>query len=355
MSYTWAKSVGGGRTLAIPADRPVWFVSDLHLGDGGGSDTFMGKDKLLLELLATVRRERGRLVICGDAVDLLQAHDLTPVIKAHGELLRSLSAMPEDQRVIYIHGNHDDDIKVYIDLLRFEVCERLHVGEDVVALHGHQFDMAMTDLTRAARATHLHHAIERLLATWIRVPLADFYNLGNRVSTWALYRAWQVLKLRNRFLRAVGRSAVAERSERYAAHWIRSDQGSGMDLLPGACAFAAAERVQAVVCGHNHMPGNFVHDGVRFVNTGSWTFGWAQATRYADGTFQVRDLLSGREYHDELYRRLLDGEIDHVDFDRWWRNQYLGWFRFRSGETRGTLQPPSMQAIAATPPASDPR
>jgi len=334
VSYAWARATPGGRELTLPADRPVWFVSDLHLGDGGRSDTFMGKDRLLLDLLDMVRKEGGRLVICGDAIDLLQAHDLTPVIKAHGELLREFANMPDDQRVIYIHGNHDDDMKVYIDLMRFDVCERLRVGDELLAMHGHQFDVQMQDLPKAARATHLHHAIERHFGIWIRVPLADFYHPANRLALWLLYRIWQLGRLRNRFLRALGRYELAERSEAYARHWVRSEMGSGMDLLGPAVSWARTEGVKAVVCGHNHMPGNLLHEGIRFVNTGSWTFGWAQATRWAGGEFQVRDLISGREYRDELYRWLLDGELAHLDFDRWWNNQYLGWLRFRSAELR---------------------
>ncbi len=334
MSYAWAKSADSGRELRISGDRPLWFVSDLHLGNGRGSDTFMGKDKRLCTLLEQVRREGARLVICGDAIDLLQANNLTPVIRAHGELLRQLSNMPEDQRVIYIHGNHDDDIKVYADLLRFEVCERLRVGDELIALHGHQFDFSMADLTRAARATHLHHELERRLGIWIRIPLAAFYNFGNRAAIWGAYRWYQWMKVRNKALRALGFDAIAEHSERLATHWIRHDQGSGMDLMPGAIAYARAQGVPAVVCGHSHLPGNLVQDGIRYVNTGSWTFDWSQATRYHRGVFEVTDRATGREYTDQLYRRLLSGDITHLNFDRWWKNQYLGWLRFRAGELK---------------------
>jgi outer membrane biogenesis lipoprotein LolB len=48
----------------------------------------------------------------------------------------------------------------------------------------------------------------------------------------------------------------------------------------------------------------------------------------------VRDWISGREFGDELYRPALDGVLAHLTFERWWRNQYLGWFRYRSAELR---------------------
>ena len=40
-------------TERIAADGRIWFVSDLHLGDGTPSDAFFGKDKLLMALCDT--------------------------------------------------------------------------------------------------------------------------------------------------------------------------------------------------------------------------------------------------------------------------------------------------------------
>jgi UDP-2,3-diacylglucosamine pyrophosphatase LpxH len=335
VGYAWARAPGSGRELRLPADRPVWFVSDLHLGDGTGSDAFMGKDRLLLEVVNRAREAGARLVICGDGVDVLQATDLTPVIRAHGRLLRALTDFPQDRRVVYLHGNHDDDIRVYEDILNFDVAERLRIGDELLALHGHQFDpFIAVDLSKSGQMTRMHHTVERKLGVWIRVPMSDFYNIGNRLAFWLFYRGWQLIKVRNLLFRQIGLRRIAEHSQAFFTHWARCDQGSGLGMVPQALACARAEGVGAVVCGHNHMPGNFALDGTRFVNTGSWTFGWAQLTRWEAGTFVVEDLPTNRLYTDELYRSWLDGELDHLDFDKWWRNQYLGWFRFRGGELR---------------------
>ena len=82
--------------IRIVGDRPVTIVSDLHLGDGSPSDAFMGKDGLLMELVEEVSQEQGVLVINGDAIDLLQAKDMTPVLKAHGPLLRAIADLAAD-------------------------------------------------------------------------------------------------------------------------------------------------------------------------------------------------------------------------------------------------------------------
>lgn len=62
-------------------------------------------------------------------------------------------------------------------------------------------------------------------------------------------------------------------------------------------------------------------------------------THFDGSTFEVRDLQTGRVYGDELYRRALDGDLDHLDVARWWHSQYLGWLRFRSGELRRATAP----------------
>lgn len=335
MRPEWAVAPVEHRDHHIPADRPVWFVSDLHLGDGSASDAFMAKDKLLLALLDEAAAEGAYIVIVGDAVDMLQAHDITPVVKAHGKLLRRLGELAGDGRVIYLHGNHDHDIRVYQDLFRFVVAARLWIGNEVVVLHGHQLDPWIgEDVSRAGFATRAHHEVERRFGVWLRLPLHEFYSPGNRFFLWFCYRVWQLAKVRNALLRAIGLGRFGHGLEAITTHWARHDVGDAMSITRPGLAYGKEVGVRAVVCGHSHMPGNFEVDGVRFVNTGSWTFHWAQAVRLADGVFTCRDRITGQEYRDELYRPLLQGDLDHVDFDRWWRNQYLGWFRFRSGELR---------------------
>lgn len=338
MRPAWTVAETPARELRIPADRPVWLVSDLHLGDGSRSDAFMGKDRLLLQLLDRVAAEGARLVICGDAFDFLQAHDFTPVIKAHGKLLRRLGELAAGPGVWYLHGNHDHDMHVYSDLLRFEVCARLWIGDDVLVQHGHQFDPWIgEDVKGAGLATRLHHGLEYQLGAWLRLPLTDFYSGWLRGFLWLAHKAWLVVRARNAVLRRLGFEELARKSEDFFDYWAQNDAGNPMRMTLPALRYARSRGAKTVVCGHTHMPGTFELDGVRFVNTGSWTFQWAQAARYADGAFEVRDLISGKVYGDQLYRRLLDGELDAVTFGRWWRNQYLGWFRFRNAELRRGL------------------
>jgi hypothetical protein len=183
----------------------------------------------------------------------------------------------------------------------------------------------------------VHHWVERTFGTWIRLPLADFYTRGNRLSFWLFHKYAVWLRFRNRALTRLGWTGPVRAAESFLDYWVRNEAGDPMVMFGPALASARARGAHTVVCGHSHMPAHVEHQGIRFVNSGSWTFGWAQYILFENGTFTVKDWLSGREYHEELYRPLLDGDLDHITFERWWRNQYLGWFRFRSGELRRAL------------------
>ncbi len=319
----------------IDRSRPIWIVSDLHLGNGSRSDSFMGKDRVLHALLDEVRSSGGRLVINGDAIDFLQAGDFARVIHAHGGLLRAFAELAATNGVSYLVGNHDHDLHIYKDLLRFDVCDELWIDDDVLIEHGHAFDPWIgNDLHGSDTATRVHHWIEHTFSTWIRLPLADFYTWGNRISFWVFhkYAAW--LRARNVLLRKLALEGAAQKGEFFLDYWTRNEAGDPMAMFRPAVAEARRRGASTVICGHTHMPANLVYDGIRFANSGSWTFGWSQYVHIDRDQIRVRDWISGREYGDDLYRALVSGDLDGLTFERWWRNQYLGWFRYRSGELR---------------------
>lgn len=334
MSWSWSQPTEATRERRIAADRPIYFVSDLHLGDGTRSDIFMRKDRALLELLGRVRDEGARLVIVGDAIDFYQAWNLTSVLKAHGPLLRALSELADKNGVIYIYGNHDYDIALFHELFRWDVCSSLRIGADIVVQHGHQFDPFIgPELQSSELMTRLHHAIERVVG-WVRMPLHEFYTPANRLVYWAFHKYWWFLKARSAVAAKIGLTGYARRTQEWVSYWVRSEAGDPMSMLWPALEGAKKLGATTLVCGHAHMPGVMNQDGVQYVNTGSWTYGYSQYAMFDGDRFVVRDWITGREFGDELYRTALDRELVDIDMDRWWSNQYLGWFRFRSAELR---------------------
>lgn len=86
--------------------RPIYCISDLHLGDGGPRDNFLPeKEKQLHAFLDYVEQRRGELLILGDLFELWQAN-WSQVFTTRERLLDRFAAMG----ATYILGNHDADL-----------------------------------------------------------------------------------------------------------------------------------------------------------------------------------------------------------------------------------------------------
>lgn len=335
-------STGWNRRPAVvahlPTDRPIWLISDLHIGDATPSDAFFGKDRHLMALVDRVEREGGVLVIVGDAIDFHQAWLFTRVLRAHQELFSALSRVARDGRLYYVIGNHDYEINLFHEILQFRVCDELIIGDDeVLVVHGWQFDPYMRDAMGNGHgwSTNVHHLVERWLGTWLRIPLGEFYTRSNRLLFWLAHKVATLANAYASGMARIGFPRSAESLNRYLTYWARSNMGDPMAIFRPACELLCAGRWSAVVCGHSHLPGIVeVAPGKHYVNTGSWTFASSHYVIYDDGRWSCRDWLTGHTFQQELYDPLLDGVIYEKDFWQWWREHYMGFFRFREGEER---------------------
>jgi UDP-2,3-diacylglucosamine pyrophosphatase LpxH len=316
--------------LHLPADSKIFVVSDLHLGDGTRSDSFQGKDEALIDFLRHVRDEGAHLIIAGDAIDFHQAWFVGRVFRAHGALFRELSALADDHRVIYIWGNHDADISFFRDVVRFDVCSSLQIGEDVIVRHGYEYDPYIgLAMDQADTATRAHHLVERLLNTWIRLPVEKHYTMALRVSLWIIHKCC----LMARGIRWLGFERLYKRMHAYDHYWAQAQMGDPQGIFEGVRRALGTGPYKWIVTGHSHLPGRVeVHPDRFLVNTGSWTFGSAQYAVWQDNAFTVHDWLKKRTYLDELYKPLMDGRYRHIDFLGWWRENYMGWLRYRVAE-----------------------
>ncbi|TNE85964.1 MAG: hypothetical protein EP330_23805 [Deltaproteobacteria bacterium] len=318
-----------------PLDRKVWFVSDLHLGDGTPSDVFFGKDRHLMALCAAVEREDGLLVIGGDAMDFHQAFSFTRILRAHQELLSSMSRLARANRLVYVVGNHDYDISFYREILGFPVCDELHLGDDILVMHGHQHDPFIgVEFEKGQLGTKVHHFFERYMNTWIRIPLGEFYTVPNRLVFYLMHKfalfanGWAALAA------AVGWETPSDALKTQLDFWARSNMGDPMCIFRPVTDHVREGQWKTVVCGHSHLPG-IVPIGERtYCNTGSWTFASSYYLTCDQGEWRCRDWITGRELTHEFYGPLLDGTIDEKDFWQWWRENYMGFLRFREGEER---------------------
>jgi len=135
-----------GRNERMPENKPIFVISDLHLGDGGPRDnSAVGSRRVEFgKFLDHVADKNGELVIVGDMFEFWQA-SLSQVIVTHLGLLDRLAAMD----ATYVVGNHDVDLAAFIgtDLLSHPFFQKMSGpferkvnGRRVKFMHGHEVD-----------------------------------------------------------------------------------------------------------------------------------------------------------------------------------------------------------------------
>ncbi|MEJ5260786.1 MAG: UDP-2,3-diacylglucosamine diphosphatase [Anaerohalosphaeraceae bacterium] len=127
-------------------DRPIFVVSDLHMGDGGPRDNFAADHKAeqFSRFLDYVEQEGGELFILGDLFEFWQAN-VGRVIVRRMDFLERFARMG----AIYVVGNHDADLEDLIGtgLLAHPFFERMtRPFERTIGMrrfkfmHGHELD-----------------------------------------------------------------------------------------------------------------------------------------------------------------------------------------------------------------------
>ncbi len=313
----------------------IYFVSDMHLGDGSFADLFQGKDKAFLAFLDEVEAEAKTLVINGDALDWSEAWYFQRILKAHRTLLKRLTQLAERIEVIYCYGNHDPDIVLFEDILKWKVTDKLVVGERMLVQHGVEFDAYISKrFAKSEFWVRVLNLYERTFRTWVRVPLVDYYTRSNRLVHYLYYHLVRLQRRRIRWLRWRGRASKAREIEESIDFWTQTELGDPMSITRPALERLQSDRFEIIVCGHSHLPGIVELDGGRrYVNIGSWTFRNAQYGVWDGENFVVRDWLTGRVYADENYKPIFEGATD-LTYEEWFAGQYMGYLRFRCGEDR---------------------
>ncbi|NOY24492.1 MAG: hypothetical protein GXP62_01330 [Oligoflexia bacterium] len=340
----------------ISGDQVVYLVSDIHLGDGSRSDGFVGKDREFIAFLSRARTHGAHLVVAGDFIDFHQAWSMSRVLRAHGRVIGELARYADDLGVTYIWGNHDADITLFKDLLRFDVCSSLEIDDQILVRHGYEYDPWIGPHLEASHvATQVHDLVERMLGTWIRLPLQNFYTRSNRLTFWTFHKLALLLQARADVAQRLGMVETARRSHVLLKYWAHNQLGDAAGMFENVRAALMTGTHRYLVTGHSHLPGQVDLSPDRtYVNTGSWTFNRATYAVWDGKRFTVRDWLTNREFGDRSYRALVDRSFRHLDYLDWWRAHYLGWFHFRCGveSWQPSLQVSSTSASANDRPAA---
>src|SRR3954471_13916796 len=208
-----------------PRDLPYdcLVISDLHLGSG------VCQARLLEEFLEWAVNQTRELVINGDIFDDLNFKRLNRRHFACLKVIRRNSDR-DDFRLIWIRGNHDGPAEIISHIVGVEILDEYVYDNGqirLLILHGDQFDRFIT-----------HYGLLTELACGV------FYY----IQKWMPHRA-------SRWIRRISK------------RWQRNSEV----IERQATDYARNHGYRYVTCGHTHIPMASEVDGVRYINSGTWT------------------------------------------------------------------------------------
>ncbi len=193
-------------------------VSDLHIG------LPYFRKSAFVHFVSGLKKETA-LILNGDIVDN-PYQQLKPEDEYMIDFLREQSFA---RRVIWIYGNHDENFRMS-DPGQIEFLKHLGLGRRLMIVHGDDFDQVMPR------------------------------------SLWFI----RLFKLCHRIRRSLGAAPVhvAELAKRWAPFLYRV---LTEEVKKNAVDCAVGGGFEAITCGHTHYPEDSMCEGVRYINTGSWT------------------------------------------------------------------------------------
>ena len=238
--------------------KTVW-LSDVHLGSRAC------RVQLLLDFLRQTRCDT--LYLVGDIIDLESLRESFFWPTAHTEVLRVLlNKSQEGTRVVYIPGNHDDDMRALVGtrIGNVEVLGRcIHTtaaGKRLLVLHGDEFDAVMK-----------HGFLSALVGP----------------------AAYRFLLSLNRFVHWL--HELSGRPYWSLAQHVKTKIGSAQRYIAtfrqASLQAAEAAGVDGIVCGHIHKAELVERDGLVYCNDGDWVESCTALVERMDGAL---DLLTWR-------------------------------------------------------------
>ncbi|MFW2372827.1 MAG: UDP-2,3-diacylglucosamine diphosphatase, partial [Gammaproteobacteria bacterium] len=234
--------------------RAVW-ISDVHLGSKAC------KVDYLLDFLNSTHCDY--LYLVGDIIDILAYKRGKFWSQKHTEVIHTiLEKATSGTKVIYVPGNHDDELRNYTGHVFGQVevhqqyVHRQKDGKQFLVLHGDEFD----------------HVIQcGYLLTWlgdasyeILIKLNRWLNIARRIFKRPYWSLSSYLK--NRVKKA------RQHIRNYESAVIAEARRRGMD---------------GVICGHIHHPELYTKEGVLYCNDGDWVENCCSVVETHDGQFHL--------------------------------------------------------------------
>jgi UDP-2,3-diacylglucosamine pyrophosphatase LpxH len=214
------------------------FLSDVHLGSRDC------RARELLDFLSGV--ETDYLFLVGDIVDFWSLRRSFHWPQEHNDVLRMVLAKArEGTQVIYVPGNHDEDIREFCGSqfgnlkIRRKYVHSTADGRELLVMHGDEFDTAVK------------------CSRWLARFGATAYEFMMRINRGV-----------NLCRRAFGMPYWS------LATYVKQRLGNAVRYVAAfetAAAQAARSRnLDGIICGHIHRPGVREIEGILYCNDGDW-------------------------------------------------------------------------------------
>lgn len=227
-------------------------MSDLHLGM---TDC---KPKKILKFLNAIHTKK--LILNGDIIDIDAINRGSKWKNNHTKVITKLLEMAKYTEIIYLRGNHDDDIKNLFDtnIINVKFQENYQFTFDNVnylVFHGDVIDIS----TKWKFLTHIG---------------SIGYDIALRINSWYnKYREWRNLPY-------LSISKIIKENFKEALKFINNFEDN-------AATYAKNKNCNAVICGHIHIPIIKKINNVLYLNSGDWVENFTALTLDSNGTWHI--------------------------------------------------------------------
>ena len=217
--------------------------------------------------------------------------------------------MANKNGVTYIWSHNDDDVSLYRDMLQFDVCSSLKIEGVASIQHGSAYNpLYQEQKINGFFSPRFHNLSERLLETWIRYPIENFYTIENRLLCWFFHKYVLFSKLKNKIFKLLGLSKWTGKSTKKIQYWVDNQQGNACALFPSIPNAINDVSEPHLMTGHSPLPGIISLGDKKYINPGSWLFDATQYATWNGKEFSVHDWRKGTVITDEAYTSLPTSE-----------------------------------------------
>jgi len=214
---------------------------------------------ILLNYLKSIKTEF--LILNGDIIDidaLKRGHKWT---KSNSLLVKALINLSKKTKIIYLRGNHDDEIKNMFNfkLKNIEFKERHIINvkdKKILILHGDIFDAKIIKNKTVYQMGSIGYDLVMHMNRWYN-KIRSFFKLPNKSLSKTIKRN------------------------------VKSILSLISDFEKNAINEAIINNCDGIICGHIHTPTNKIINNIIYINSGDWVESFSAIEITTDGDLSL--------------------------------------------------------------------